>query len=82
MCKLFALSCNRTVKQEIPLNATLIGLLGDGLIIETDEGKFIINEERIKSETDLTYFRKVKEVFEKVDESLNSSVNGGEVYGN
>ncbi len=70
------------IKPEIPLEATLNELLSKELTIESSNRKFFVNVERVKLEKDLIYWESVKRVFDKVNESLNSSVNGGKVYGN
>ena len=56
------------VKPEIPLNVTLRELLSDGLIVGIDEGRFTVNEEKIKSERDLIYWESVRNVFDRVCE--------------
>jgi len=54
------------IKPRIPVESTLGELLKDGLITESSDGKFFVNAERVKSESDLIYWNSVKRVFDKV----------------
>ena len=54
------------IKPKIPLEVTLNELLSNGLIVKMAEGKYVVNEEKIKSEKDLIYWRSVRSVFDKV----------------
>lgn len=52
------------------LEDTLEELLEQGLIVQTPEGAYLVNEGRIKTEKDLIYWESVKRVFDKVSKKM------------